>query len=91
MGFACVCADLMFSGFVVSSGGHGLCNTTATGELLAAAIDSGDQRYRLFAPFTPCFAMGNFGRIAAQLEISFFEACDAVREWRLRTGPKYPN
>ncbi len=47
-------------------GGLGLTSTTLAGELIAAAIADGDDRYRRFAPFAPIFAAGSLGRIAFQ-------------------------
>lgn len=48
-------------------GGHGLCPTTAGGEVVAAAIAEGDQTYKQFAPFGISYAGGKLGRYAAQM------------------------
>ncbi len=48
-------------------GGHGLCPTTAGGEIVAAAIAEGDQLYKEFAPFGLGYAGGKYGRYAAQM------------------------
>jgi gamma-glutamylputrescine oxidase len=47
-------------------GGHGVCATTAGGEVIASAIASGDQRYELFKPFGFGFTAGPVGRVVAQ-------------------------
>lgn len=47
-------------------GGLGLVTTTLAGELIAAAIARGEDRYRHFAPFGLPFAGGPFGRAAFQ-------------------------
>ncbi len=52
-------------------GGHGLCPTTAGGEVVAAAIAEGDTTYQQFQPFTVSpyglsFAGGRLGRYVAQ-------------------------
>lgn len=39
-------------------GGHGMCATTAGGEVVASAIAEGDERHRLFDPFGLDFAGG---------------------------------
>ena len=48
-------------------GGHGLCPTTVGGEIVAAAIASGDDGYKAFAPFGISYAGGKLGRYAAQM------------------------
>ncbi len=62
---------------VTGFGGHGVAPTTALGELLAAAISTGDQRYRWFDhyPLKPVF--GHLGMLAAQL--SYWQY--AFRDW----------
>ena len=47
-------------------GGLGLVTTTLAGELIGAAIASGDDRYRHFDPFGTPFAGGVLGRAAFQ-------------------------
>ena len=56
-------------------GGHGLCPTTAGGEVMAAAIAEGDETYKSFAPFRPYYSGGRLGRYAAQTVYGW---------WRLR-------
>lgn len=56
-------------------GGHGLCPTTAGGEVVAAAIAEGDDAYKRFAPFKPYFTGGRIGRFGAQAVYGW---------WRLR-------
>lgn len=47
-------------------GGHGLCPTTAGGEVVAAAIADGDQAYHRFDPFGVHFTGGRLSRFGAQ-------------------------
>lgn len=47
-------------------GGHGLNTAVLGGDLVAAALTEGDERYRLFEPFAPRWVGGPFGRLAAQ-------------------------
>lgn len=47
-------------------GGHGVCATTAGGEVIATAIAEGDTRHELFKPFGFGFTAGPIGRVAAQ-------------------------
>jgi gamma-glutamylputrescine oxidase len=47
-------------------GGHGLAPTTAGGEVIAAAIAQGDDRYKLFKPFGLWYAGGPVGPYVAQ-------------------------
>lgn len=48
-------------------GGHGLALTTMAGRLLGAAIDEGDDRWRMFAGFGLPFAGGPLSRAPAQM------------------------
>lgn len=48
-------------------GGHGLCPTTAGGEIMAAAIAAGDQGYRAFDDFRLSYTGGKAGRYGAQM------------------------
>jgi glycine/D-amino acid oxidase-like deaminating enzyme len=48
-------------------GGHGLAQTAAGADVLAAAIAGEDDRYKLFRPFGTGWAGGPLGRIATQL------------------------
>jgi len=47
-------------------GGHGMGTTTLAGELVAAAIADGDERYKLFAPFGLDWTGGRAGLIAVE-------------------------
>jgi gamma-glutamylputrescine oxidase len=47
-------------------GGHGLNTTTMGGELVAAALAEGDDRWRLLEPFALRWVGGALGRLAAQ-------------------------
>ncbi|MCE9507837.1 MAG: FAD-binding oxidoreductase [Alphaproteobacteria bacterium] len=59
-------------------GGHGLCPTTAGGEIVAAAIAEGDQSYKAFSPFGISYAGGKLGRYAAQMVYWWWRARDAM-------------
>ena len=48
-------------------GGHGLCPTTAGGEIMAAAIAAGDEGYHAFDDFRLSFTGGKAGRYGAQM------------------------
>lgn len=65
--------------YCMGFGGHGLCPTTAGGELIAAAIAEGDDRYRLFAPFGLSYAGGSLGRYVTQLVYWSYELRDLLR------------
>lgn len=56
-------------------GGHGVCATTAGGEVVASAIAGGDTRHELFRPFGFGYTAGPIGRVAAQALYGW---------WRLR-------
>ncbi len=58
-------------------GGHGVAPTTAVGELLAAAISEGDQRYRWFDHYALKPVFGHLGLLAAQLNYWQY----ALRDW----------
>lgn len=63
-------------------GGHGL-NTTATGgQLIASAISSGDDRWRLFSPYRPVWAGGSVGRAFTQLAYWKLQLQDVIEERR---------
>lgn len=69
-------------------GGHGLNTTTMGGELVAAAIAEGDERWRLLAPFAPRWVGGPLGRLAAQAIYWRHIGQDAVRAaWQRRSAP----
>lgn len=57
-------------------GGHGLCPTTAGGEIVAGAIAEGDQKYKAFSPFGISFAGGKMGRYVAQMVYWWWRARD---------------
>jgi len=52
--------------YATGFGGHGMNTTPMAGELIAAAIAEGDDRYRLFAPFGLTRTFGPLGAAAAQ-------------------------
>lgn len=66
-------------------GGHGVAPTTFAGELLAAAIADGDERWREFADFGLVSAWKPAGFAAAQLGYWWAEARDAWKDARERT------
>lgn len=59
-------------------GGHGLAPTTVGGEIMAAAIASGDQGYRAFADFRLSYAGGKLGRYGAQAMYLWWKLRDAL-------------
>lgn len=67
-------------------GGHGMNTTAMGGMLLARAIAAKDDEYRRFAPFTPEWAGGPFGRAAVQLGYWGMQIRDRIDERRSRTA-----
>lgn len=65
-------------------GGHGLNTTALGGQLIAAAIAEGDDRYRLFAPFGLDWNGGPLGPVAAQLVYWKLQAQDWWAERKIR-------
>ena len=65
--------------YCMGFGGHGLCPTTSGGELIAAAIAEGDDRYRLFAPFGLSYTGGLLGRYVTQCVYWSYELRDLIR------------
>ena len=63
-------------------GGHGVAQTAAGADALAAAIAGEDDRYRLFQPFGTGWAGGPLGRIATQLVYWKLQASDWWDETR---------
>lgn len=63
-------------------GGHGMCATTAGGEVVAKAIAEGDETYKLFAPFGLDFAGGPLGPLIAQCAYWGFQIQDIWQAWR---------
>jgi len=57
-------------------GGHGLAQTAAGADAVAAGILGDQSRWRLFAPFGTRWAGGPFGRIATQLAYWHLQARD---------------
>lgn len=58
-------------------GGHGVATTTAIGELLAAAIASGNNDWQRFAPFGLSRTWRPLGYLGAQASYSWLQAKDA--------------
>jgi gamma-glutamylputrescine oxidase len=65
--------------YAMGFGGHGMGTTTLAGELVAAAIAEGDDRYRMFAPFGLTWAGGPMGRAYAQATFWYFALRDRFR------------
>ncbi len=63
-------------------GGHGLNTTAMAGQLIAAAIADGDDRWQQFAPFGPTWAGGIFGRMGTQAVYWYMQARDRMEERR---------
>ncbi|UUX50145.1 FAD-binding oxidoreductase [Nisaea acidiphila] len=63
-------------------GGHGMCATTAGGEVVAKAIAEGDESYKLFAPFGLDFAGGPLGPAIAQCAYWGFQLQDLWQAWK---------
>lgn len=53
-------------------GGHGLNTSAMAGNIIARAIDEGDDTWRLFLPFELVWAGGLMGRVATQVHYSWF-------------------
>ena len=68
-------------------GGHGLNTTTMAGELVAAALVEGDDRYRLFDPFALPWTAGPLGRLLAQGYYELFKLKDALEAAWLARRP----
>jgi len=63
-------------------GGHGMCATTAGGEVVAKAIAEDDETYKLFAPFGLDFAGGPLGPMIAQCAYWGYQLQDLWQAWR---------
>lgn len=70
-------------------GGHGVCPTTMAGDLVAAAITTGDTRYKLFEPFTLQWTGGPLvGALGAQAFYYAYNLRDWYTELRRNRGAK---
>ena len=69
-------------------GGHGVAPTTFAGELLAAGIAEGDQRWREFCDYGLVSALKPAGFVAAQLSYWWLQANDAWKDWRETRWPE---
>lgn len=65
--------------YAMGFGGHGMNTTAMAGDLLAAAIDENDDRYRLFAPFGLTPTGGFAGAAAAQATYWYYQLRDRMR------------
>lgn len=61
-------------------GGHGLNTTAMAGQLIAAAIAGGDDRWKLFAPFGAPWVGGPFGQAGVQVSYWAMQAKDRLDE-----------
>jgi glycine/D-amino acid oxidase-like deaminating enzyme len=63
-------------------GGHGMNTTAMGGILMARAIAAKDDEYKRFAPFTPQWAGGPFGRMGVQAGYWYMQLKDRLDERR---------
>ena len=63
--------------YAMGFGGHGMGTTTVTGELVAAAIAEGDDRYKLFAPFGLDWTGGAVGLLVVEMIYRYYR----FRDW----------
>jgi gamma-glutamylputrescine oxidase len=63
-------------------GGHGLNTSTMAGGLIASALTSHDDRYRLFEPYGLVWAGGRVGAVVAQIEYLRLKLLDWIGERR---------
>lgn len=62
-------------------GGHGVAPTTAAGELVAAAIAQGDERWKMLSRYGLTPAFKPIGMVAAQLSYWWAQSKDALKEF----------
>ncbi|MEX0923281.1 MAG: FAD-dependent oxidoreductase [Rhodovibrionaceae bacterium] len=67
-------------------GGHGMCATTAGGEIIAKAIAEGDETYRLFAPFGLDYAGGILRPALVQGAYWYYELRDWLKSPRSKSS-----
>jgi gamma-glutamylputrescine oxidase len=65
--------------YAMGFGGHGMATTTMAGELVAAAIAEGDDRYKLFAPFGLDWTGGPLGLAAVEATYRWYRFRDWLR------------
>ncbi len=63
-------------------GGHGVSTSNIGGDLIARAIATGDETWRLFQPFGLVRTYGRAGQLAAQLSYWWYQSADWWREKR---------
>ena len=68
--------------FAQAFGGHGVATTTAAGELLADALCGDRHGLSDYRSYGLPWAGKPFGFIAAQATYAWFQARDAVKDWR---------
>ncbi|MCI5061181.1 MAG: FAD-binding oxidoreductase [Alphaproteobacteria bacterium] len=67
-------------------GGHGLVPTAVGGDVVSSAIANGDERYKLFAPFSkPNFAGGPISPYVAQSVYYLWRARDVMKSLKKRS------
>jgi gamma-glutamylputrescine oxidase len=65
--------------YAMGFGGHGMATTTMAGELVAAAIAAGDDRYKLLAPFGLDWTGGPLGLVAVEATYRWYRFRDWLR------------
>ena len=65
--------------YAMGFGGHGMGTTTMSGELVAAAIAEGDDRYKMFAPFGLDWTGGLLGLGMVELIYHYYRFRDWLR------------
>jgi gamma-glutamylputrescine oxidase len=65
-------------------GGQGLNTTAMAGNIIARAIDEGDDTWRLFVPFELVWAGGKIGRAAAKVYYSWSRSLEQSKAQRAR-------
>lgn len=68
--------------YCTNFGGHGVCPTTAGGEVIAKAIAENDESYKLFEPFGFAYTGGALGPLVAQLVYHSWEIADKIKTLR---------
>ena len=66
--------------YAMGFGGHGTNTTSMAGELIAAAIRDGDDRFRLFSGFGLTPTGGPIGAAVAQMTYWYYQAKDSFHE-----------
>jgi gamma-glutamylputrescine oxidase len=72
--------------FASAFGGHGINTTAMAGELIASAVVDGDDRWKLFLPYTLVWGGGTLGRAAIQVAYWSRRAGETWQRKRSRRG-----